>query len=252
MYKYIEYTRNEGIATICLDRAEAANSLDHLILGELLHITTELSQDDAVTAVILTANGRFFSAGGDLKAIAKHESRAAYIAELARMAGAIVSNFTQMNPPVIVAVNGVATGAGLAFTLCGDIVLASEEASFCMAYTKIGLVPDAGTTFLLTQIVGLRKAKELAILNPMLSANEAERLGIITKVVPKSQLLDEAKSIAESFTSRSTAAIGVTKRLMLAGCHQTLDAQAAEETRAIALRARSTECVEMLDKFASR
>ncbi len=173
-------------------------------------------------------------------------------ATLARMAGAIVSNFTQMNPPVIVAVNGVATGAGFSFALCGDIVLASEDASFCMAYTKIGLVPDAGTTFLLPQIVGLRKAKELAILNTTLSANEAESLGIITKVVPKDQLLDEAKSIADSFTSRSTVAIGVTKRLMLAGCNQTLDGQAAEETRAIALRARSTECVEMLDKFASR
>ena len=164
---------SDQVATITLARPEAANSLSLEMSEELHAVATHCDSNPNIRAVILTAEGKMFCAGGDVVDL--------HLAALPR--DAAVARFTRMDAPLIVAVNGTAAGAGMSLSLIGDIVFAAQSAKFTMAYSKIGFSPDGSSTFFLPRLVGMRKAKELALLNPVLSADEACDLGLVTEVV---------------------------------------------------------------------
>jgi 2-(1,2-epoxy-1,2-dihydrophenyl)acetyl-CoA isomerase len=157
-----------------------------------------------------------------------------------------------MNAPVIAAVQGAAAGAGMSLACAADIVVAADTAKFTMAYTRAGLVPDGSSTYFLPRIVGLRRALDLALTSRVLTAAEAESLGIATRVVPEAGLLETALAIATELARGATQALGATKRLLHAGWTGTLETQMELETRAIADVARTGDAREGIAAFAAK
>ena len=139
-----------------------------------------------------------------------------------------------MDAPVVMAVNGVAAGAGMSFACSGDIVVAAESARFVMAYTRVGLAPDGSSTYFLPRIVGLRRALELVLTNRELSAQEALDMGIVNRVAPDAEFLTQARAIATQFAAGPTKALGIAKRLMHSGLTETLETQMERESQALA------------------
>ena len=192
-YKTLELKIVDKVAIITLNRPDDANSLNLEMANELLKIATICDSDPNIRAVVLTANGKMFSGGGDLPSFKKQGDK---LSEYLRLTTTglhmAISRFKRMNAPFIVAVNGTAAGAGFSIAISGDLVFSSDSARFTVAYTKIGVSPDGGSTWMLPRIVGEKKAMELMLLNPVLKAKEALQLGLISRIYPEADLLEES------------------------------------------------------------
>jgi 2-(1,2-epoxy-1,2-dihydrophenyl)acetyl-CoA isomerase len=239
-YQTLSFQLDGPIATIKLNRPDAANSLNLQMGNELLAVANRCASDAAIRAVILTAEGRMFCAGGDVGGFAKAQNPGELLRAITSGLHAAIQRFQRMDAPLIVAVNGMAAGAGMSLALAGDFTLAAESARFTMAYTGIGLSPDGSSTFFLPRLVGPRKAKELMIRNPLLSAADALQLGIVGQVVADTELLSAARALAAELARGPTRAYGAVKRLVAASLGNGLDAQLEMETRAIAELANHT------------
>lgn len=204
--------RQDGVLVLTLHRPEKLNALTGELLDALYTALKEGEEDQAVRALLLTGAGRAFSAGQDLTEFG--DQKPDYEAHLRRY-NRVVEAMAGLEKPLVVAVNGVAAGAGMSLALWGDLRLAAAGASFTTAFTKIGLVPDSGMSFLLPRLVGLAKAQELLLLSPRLSAEEALALGLVHKVVPAEGLLEEALSLAKELAQGPTRAYALTKKLLL-------------------------------------
>ncbi len=234
-FETLTYEVTDNVAVITLNRPDGANALNQPMAEELFQASIKAEHDPDVRAVLITATGKMFCAGGDLKHFAEAgEEMPARLTNTATNLHAAVSHFNRMDAPVVIAVNGTAAGAGFSLAICGDYVFASEAAKFTMAYTAAGLSPDGGSTFFLAQLVGMRKAKELALTNRLLNAEEAFEWGMVNKVVPIEDLLEEAMGLAKKFAKGPTRSFGVTKRLILDACTESLETQMEAEGRGIA------------------
>ena len=201
-YQTIEFERTGAIARITLNRPTAANGIDHVLGQELAQIASLCADDPALKVVTLTGAGRFFSAGGDLKAMAAQDGGAgAYVKGLAHDLHEAISSFARMDALLIVAVNGTAAGAGFSLAVTGDLVLAAESASFTMAYTRAGLSPDGGASYYLPRLIGLRRTQELMLFNRTLTAAEALDWGLLHRVVPDAQLSAAVDELAAQFAA---------------------------------------------------
>jgi len=184
--------------------------------------------------VVLTGNGRMFCAGGALKCfIAQGDQADRYVLETTQALHAAISRFNWMDAPVIGAINGSCGGGGFSLALTPDIAIAAKSAKFTMAYTKAGLSPDGSASYFLARMVGLRRAKEMALLNTVLSAQQALEWGLVNRVVPDAEVLDTALEIARELANGATGAIGETKRLILSGASESLESQMEKESRTI-------------------
>ena len=241
-YETLKFEVADQIAAITLSRPDAANSLNLKMAQELHEVATHCASNADIRAVILTAQGKMFCAGGD---VVDFNSQGAGMAEHMRgmttTMHAAVSRFYRMDAPLIVAVNGTAAGAGMSIAITGDIVFAAESAKFTMAYSKIGLSPDGSSSYFLPRLVGLRKAKELALLNPVLSAEQACAMGLVTEVVADDALMETARACAAKLAQGPTKVHGEIKRLFADSLSNTLETQMEYETRALAGLAGTTE-----------
>lgn len=234
-YETMTYEVVDSVAVITLNRPNDANALNQPMSEELFAVSVKAEHDPNVRAVLITANGKMFCAGGDLKHFSEAgDEMAARLTNTATNLHAAVSHFNRMNAPVVIAVNGTAAGAGFSLAICGDYVFASEKAKFTMAYTAAGLSPDGSSTFFLAHLVGMRKAKELALTNRLLSADEAFNWGMVNKVVPAESLQEEAMGLAKKLAKGPTKSFGMTKRLILEACTESLETQMEAEGRGIA------------------
>jgi 2-(1,2-epoxy-1,2-dihydrophenyl)acetyl-CoA isomerase len=241
------------VAHLTLNRPEAANTLNIELAENLMRAAIRCDEDPEIRAVMITAKGKVFSAGGDLKAFAAHGERMpSYMKELTTYFHAAVSRLTRMDPPVIAAVNGTVAGAGMSLVCACDIVLAAESARFTMAYTRSGLSPDGSSTYFLPRLVGLKRALELTLTNRVLSAWEALELGIVTRVVPDAELYGEAEQLSVRLATGATKAIGAAKRLLHSGWSETLETQMEYEARAIADIAQTADGQEGINAFLSK
>jgi 2-(1,2-epoxy-1,2-dihydrophenyl)acetyl-CoA isomerase len=225
----VRVERDAGVATVTLDRPAALNALTIPMKLELLAALLEVEGDPDVRAVILTGAGRGFCAGQDL------QERLAPDApplgdELRQRYNPIVRTIRAMPKPVIAAVNGVAAGAGASLAFACDLRIASEAATFVLAFGRIGLIPDTGATWLLPRLVGLPRALALSLLNDPLPATEAEHLGLVTKVVPADALAAESMALARRLAGAAPIGVAFTKRSLYEG--QDLDFLAALENEA--------------------
>ncbi|SFQ95430.1 enoyl-CoA hydratase/isomerase family protein [Desulfoscipio geothermicus] len=202
-----------GITTITLNRPDAMNSLTFEMIEELHQLLEDISRDDQCKVIILTGSGKAFSAGGDIKAMSEGMDAMQGKAYLQKING-IILKIVEIEKIVISAVNGFAVGAGCNLSLASDLIVASNEAIFSEAFLPVGLVPDAGGTYFLPRILGLPKAKELVLTGKKLSAEEAERLGLINQVVPPEDLNKTVMDMAKEIAKGPSRAIGLTKVLM--------------------------------------
>lgn len=209
-----------AVRLIRLNRPDALNAFTAGMLAQLRQALEQAAQDVQTRAVVVTGSGRAFSAGQDLSDPLVAPSREpggkpkdiGHILEQYYIPLAL--RLRSLPVPVVAAVNGVAAGAGANLALGCDLVLAGEGASFIQAFSKIGLVPDCGGTWLLPRLVGRAKAMELALLGDKLKAAEAERLGLIARVLPDAELLDTALALAQKLAAQPTKALAETRRAM--------------------------------------
>ncbi len=234
-YKTLQFELNNGVAKITLNRPDAANALNLEMARELMSVAIRCDEDAAVRAVLITANGKLFCAGGDIQDFAEAGDQVGMLAkEITSNLHAAISRFARMDAPLITAVNGAAAGAGFSLAIAADLALAAESAKFTVAYTAIGASPDGSSSYYLPRLVGMRRAQELMLTNRRLSAAEAAEWGLITRVVPDDELSAAAEKLAAQVAKGPTAANGMVKKLLLGSFEQSLETQMELEARGIA------------------
>jgi len=216
-----------GVLSITLNRPEKLNAFNpgmHQLLREAL---VRAASDEQVRAVLLTGAGRAFCAGQDLseREVAPGAAPIDLSVSIGSHYNPLVRRLRELPKPVVCAVNGVAAGAGANIALACDLVLAARSASFVQAFARIGLIPDSGGTWFLPRKVGMARAMGLAMLGDPLSAEEAERWGLIWKVFEEKDLLSEAKQLASRLASGPTKGYALLKRAMHDSAGNSLDAQ---------------------------
>ncbi len=209
----LRYEVADAVATITLDRPDALNALTVGLKADLLAAFGDVARDRAVRAVVLTGAGRAFCSGQDLKERLGPDA-APLAVELRERYNPIIRAMRTLDRPIVGAINGVAAGAGASLAFACDIRLAAEGATFVLAFGRIGLVPDSGATWLLPRLVGAAKAAELALLGDPLSAADAERFGLVARVVPAEALADEARAVAVRLAGLAPRALALTKRAL--------------------------------------
>lgn len=224
----LRYEVADAIATITLDRPGSLNALTVPMKTELLAALRAVARDRTVRAVVLTGAGRAFCAGQDLRE--RLEPDAAPLAvELRERYNPIISAMRALHQPIVGAINGVAAGAGASLAFACDIRLAAEGASFVLAFGRIGLVPDSGSTWFLPRLVGPAKAAELALTGEPLSAADAERFGLVARVVPPEALAAEARATAARLAGLAPVALALTKQALERSWSVDLDAALEDE-----------------------
>ncbi|OCA91517.1 2-(1,2-epoxy-1,2-dihydrophenyl)acetyl-CoA isomerase [Bacillus sp. FJAT-27225] len=209
MFETVEYDVRGKTAWITLNRPDKLNAFTAKLNKEVGEAVRKASRDNVVRAIVLTGAGRAFCSGQDLSDV---NSETNYAEILRNHYNPMVLEIEKCEKPIIAAVNGVAAGAGMSLALACDFRIVSEKASFLQAFIHVGLVPDAGNLYYLPRIVGHAKAIELAVLGEKVSAEEANRLGLVTKLVPADSFLDETAAFADRLASMPTKAIGLIKR----------------------------------------
>lgn len=210
-YESVLATETEGICTITLNRPDVLNAFNERLLTELHDALKSAEQDPGVRCLVLTGAGRAFCSGQDLKSHTGTERRSLRESLLKRY-NPIIRRMHTMDKPIIGMINGVAAGAGCSLALACDMRIASDQASFIEVFIRIGLVPDSGSHWFLARLVGLGKAFELASLGDKIEAAEAERIGLVNRVVPHADLEKVTMEYARRFAKAPTKAIGLIKR----------------------------------------
>ena len=240
------------VAHITLNRPHAGNSLDLETGKELADVSLEIEKNRDVRAVLISGAGNTFSAGGDVKAFAAQKDLARYLREMTPHIHLAISRLVRLDAPVIAAVEGAAAGFGFSLAISCDLVLAAESAIFVMAYTKIALAPDGGSTYFLPRLVGMKRALELTLTNRRLSAREAHDWGLVTEVIPAERLAARAAEVATILAQGPTATFGSAKRLLHSGWTQSLETQMELESRAISEAAGTADGQEGVAAFVEK
>ncbi|MBA7610837.1 Short-chain-enoyl-CoA hydratase [subsurface metagenome] len=211
-YNTLILTQEEGVATLTLNRPDKLNAWNDELETETLQVLDKIRRDKKVRVLVITGAGRAFSSGADLSPGARTQKAAR--TTLSTWPGVVGVAYTLYNldRPTIAAVNGIAAGAGFSVALACDIRIASEQARFSQIFVKRALVPDSGATYFLTKLVGTSKACELMFTGDFVSAADAERLGIVNKVVPHEELMNEAQALAKRIASGPPLTIELIKR----------------------------------------
>jgi 2-(1,2-epoxy-1,2-dihydrophenyl)acetyl-CoA isomerase len=199
----------DGVSRITLDRPDVLNSFNARMASELREALDAAAADDAVRAELLTGAGRGFCAGQDLAEVSpRPDGSLPDLGEIvARQYNPVIRAIRGIEKPVVAAVNGVAAGAGANLAFACDIVIAAEEASFIQSFSRIGLIPDSGGTFILPRLVGMARATALAMLGDRLTAPKALDRGLIWQVVPFATLAETARAVAAQLATQQTRAL---------------------------------------------
>lgn len=214
-YASILYSREASVATVTLNRPDRLNTFTPTMTKEIVDAFKIAEKDPEVRCIILTGAGKAFCAGEDLtnlKAIYESDQNPSLGEELRARHNPMILKIYSVDKPVIAAINGAAAGAGLSLALACDLRIASEKASFHEAFVRVGLAPDSGFSYFLPRIIGMTRAKEFAYFGEGIDANEAERLGIVNRVVPPEELMNVTHEWASKLSQGATKAIGLTKR----------------------------------------
>lgn len=208
---------SEGVATLTLNRPEALNALATELIAELCDAVERVAQDPSIRVVVLTGAGRGFCAGGNLGSSQSGGMSAGIEGSVARLRNQVhplILTLRSMPKPVIAAVNGAAAGAGMSLAMAADVILAARSATFLQAFTRIGLIPDSGSTYFLPRYVGEMRARALALLAEKIDADEARRIGLVLKVYPDEELAAQTARLARHLAAMPTCALALTKQAL--------------------------------------
>jgi 2-(1,2-epoxy-1,2-dihydrophenyl)acetyl-CoA isomerase len=215
----------DGVMTLTLNRPHKLNAFVATMHDVLREAITQAEDDAAIRALLITGAGRGFCAGQDLSERDMNDPNLDLGGGLDKNYNPFIRRLRALPKPVIAAVNGVAAGAGANLALACDLVLAARSASFIQAFSKIALVPDCGGTYWLPRLAGLQRAMGMALLAGNVSAEDAERWGLVWKVVDDATLMDEAHALARTLAAGPTHSYGMIKKALYASSGNTLDAQ---------------------------
>lgn len=248
----------EGPVTLLrMNNPDKLNALSPVLTRELIEALEEAGADRTVRAVVLTGEGRGFCAGADLGTLEqpyRRGERPSLSAFLSEGYNRLIPLVTGAPQPVVAAVNGVAAGAGVSLALACDLRVASEDASFTAAFSRIGLVPDSGACYLLPRILGRARALEFALLSERVDAHAALAMGLVNRVVPADRLLQEAMALARRLAELPTVALALTRRLFdetaILSLQETLEREARAQDEAAATRDHLEGVLAFLEKRA--
>jgi 2-(1,2-epoxy-1,2-dihydrophenyl)acetyl-CoA isomerase len=213
-YQTLVLDRAGSIATITLNRPDARNALDMAMRRELVAVLDEIEADPGARVVVLTGAGGHFCSGGDVKTMRDKRHTAAEGRARVELLNRMVLRLVDFPRPTIAMVDGYAVGAGSNLALCCDLIVASDRAKFGELFWKIGLVPDGGGTWLLPRVVGLARAKELIFTADIIDAAEAERIGLVNRVVPVADLEKTTRALAEKIAAGPPGVLRMAKHMV--------------------------------------
>ena len=254
-YETIHLAKNEGIATITLNRPESLNAFDFLMGEEVLQALQACGRDDSVRVVILGGEGRAFSAGGDVKAMAeylKDGEPVRFFQRLIPLLHPVLVEMTRMPKPIVGRVQGFASGYGMSLVLGCDLVVAGESARFNMAYALVGLAPDGGSTYFLPRFAGIKRALEAFFTGDFMDAQEVQRLGIVNRVVPDAELEQATLDVARKLAKGPPLAMAEAKKLVYRSLSETLERQLEDEREAIQRSAATQDFSEGVSAFLEK
>ena len=228
-------TIEDGVARIVLNRPAVGNAIDVPLARALFDAAIRCETDAAVRCVVVTGAGKLFCAGGDVALMgAAGEMLPAVLTELIAIFHSAVTRLAKMPKPLLTLVNGPAAGAGMSLALLGDVVLSARAAHYTAAYGAIGLTADGGLSWLLPRLVGLRKAQEIILTNRRVKADDAESIGLVTRVVEDEALADEGAAMARRLADAPVAALGAARSLLSQSFETGFEAQLDRELRSMA------------------
>jgi len=252
-YNTVEYTVDGGVAMLVLNRPDCLNSFNREMHAEVREVFGEIRQAGAVRCLVLTGKGRGFCAGQDLNERKFDPDQPPDLGESLRQNyNPLINNITSLEMPVICAVNGVAAGAGVGIALACDIVLAARSASFALSFAKVGLGMDSASSWSLPRLIGLPRARALAMLGEKLTAEVAEQWGLIWKCLDDVNLMEATLAMARYFSTQPTKGLAIIKKELLLSTSHSLDQQLALEAELQGIASRSEDYREGVMAFLEK
>lgn len=250
-FETILYDKRDRVAIITLNRPEVLNAFGPNSMAELTKALHQAEDDDGIGCVVITGAGRGFCSGADVRGFQEAiQQRGPTLGEVAwESTPQLMFN---MKTPIIAAVNGPAVGLGATLTLPCDIRIASDRARFGFIFARVGLIPEFGSTFFLTRIVGLAKAKELVFTTRIIDAQEALSIGLVNKVVPHDKLMEETTDMASTIARGPTRILGLAKEVIHRGLTSDLAAAEQQEAKGLEFCQRSPEHAEGVKAFLEK
>jgi 2-(1,2-epoxy-1,2-dihydrophenyl)acetyl-CoA isomerase len=247
-------SKQDGIATLTLNRPDKLNAINKDLAIALNESLGRLTTDKSIYVVVITGAGRAFCSGGDLGLIGegRKNNDTTELEPLLRAGMHAVLKIRSMAQPVIAAVNGAAAGAGMNIALAADIRIASESATFGQNFIKVGLFPDYGGTYFLPQLVGPARAAEMFYTGDMIDAKEAQRLGIVSRVVPGAQLEAETRALAKKIADAPSVSIRAMKNALFGSHKLELEKALDDEVEQQLKCFRSQDCREGISAFLEK
>jgi 2-(1,2-epoxy-1,2-dihydrophenyl)acetyl-CoA isomerase len=249
----MQCTIDDGLARVVLNQPERGNPIDAVFCRELRDVATELSGRDDVRAVLLTARGRFFSVGGDIKSFAvAREGIPPIVRNWTADLHSAIARFMRMRAPVVAAVHGNVAGGSVSLVASADIIYAADTISFTAAFPMIGFSADSGSTVTLSQRMGFSRAKRFLLMSETLKAKDAHEAGLVDFLTTGDALLAEAEATAKKFAAGPTRAYGGIKETMLRARTQGLETQMEDEAQTLAAISYSDDSWEGLSAFLEK
>lgn len=245
------YQQQDSIAILRINRPEKFNAFNRDTALSFQKLLDQAEADDNIRCIVITGNGKAFSAGQDLGEVTG-DMPFDFNRILSEHYNPIIKRIRNSKKPVLAAVNGVAAGAGANIALCCDIVVAAENASFIQAFSKIGLIPDSAGTYFLPRLIGFQKAAAISMLGDKVMADEAERMGMIYKVLPVEGFEDTALQIAKTLAEMPTRGLALTKEALNHTFDHSLDEQLEFEDKLQKQAAATHDYQEGIDAFVNK
>ncbi len=254
MYKTIKIEKNNGVASLTLNRPDRLNSFNVQMHEELQTALDDIATDGETRCLMITGAGRGFCAGQDLndRAVSADGQAPDLGMSVEKFYNPLIRRITNLKMPVICALNGVAAGAGASLVMACDIVIAARSASFILSFAKVGLVPDSGSSWHFTRALGLPRAKALAMLGNKLKAEQAEQWGLIYQVVDDKALIEEAQKLTRYLATQPTEALANIKELVHTSFDYSLNEQLERERKAMQHLGRSHDYKEGVAAFIEK
>ena len=247
----IQFEKRDGVGKITLNRPEKFHSFVREMALELQNALDKCKEDNEVRAILITANGKAFCAGQDLgEAVDPNGPDISKIIQ--EHYNPIIRRIRNLEKPVVAAVNGVAAGAGASLALCCDIIVATESASFIQAFSKIGLVPDSGSTYFLPKLIGIQKATALMMTGEPIRAKDAAIMGMIYKSYSDEKFESESWKLVSKLAKMPTKALALTKELLNSSVKNTLEQQLNMEEKYQSVAADTIDFQEGVQAFLEK
>ncbi len=251
-YETILFDLTDGVATITLNRPDTLNAFNDTMIRETTHAFKQAARNRDIRCVVITGAGRGFSSGQDLADVQAREGDFSIGDHLRHGYHRLIQAMVRLEKPVIAAVNGVAAGAGVGVALAADLRIASEKASFILAFSRVGLIPDSGVNWFLPRLIGYARAYQMAITAEKVRADQALAWGMVNAVVSPDAFQDEVNAWAQRLASGPSLAFGLTKRAMHRALTQTLDDALAYEAHLQEIAGRSHDYREGVQAFLEK